>query len=337
MPSLETLTLYEYTVEEVESLSPDAHPQLTEGSLSAISKWMCLRHLTVIGLGLEDPFLRTLSLLPRLSSLRLSFWSTVPGSEALIQSRSSCSLAALETLELTAEGVDLGAFCNHVSLPQLHKLSLHIDYSDTLHWIGWFPWSAWASTLAILRVWIDHDWERILPVENRVQPLLCLHGLEEFSLDMPHTNVALSDRDVLSISQSWPKLTALSLASYVPFLDHQEQLPSYMVLQYLAEHCPNLRQIALPAVIDRQDVDYDLLPVTHPHDGLRILLVDQRFSFHRSSTLTPLRFTSFGCSPAYRSTDVQLTLESDSHITSITTVISGRYCENSTKRLLDEC
>lgn len=132
--------------------------------------------------------------------------------------------------------------------------------------------------MGALRVRIHHESHCHQPVEDCLQevlqPLLCLHGLEEFTLHMVDTMLPFSDRDALSIGQNWPKLTALSLAFDMYSPNWQEKHPCFMALQYLAEYCPNLQQIVLPAILDRPQVDYNLLTVPRPHNGLRVLLID---------------------------------------------------------------
>ncbi|KZT67191.1 hypothetical protein DAEQUDRAFT_407510 [Daedalea quercina L-15889] len=151
----------------------------------------------------------------------------------------------------------------------MRKLSLrfylHSRTQDISVWSGLLPTNLMASTVRILRIWLVYPPLGQLyraTLMELIQPLLHLHDLEQFNL---YAEI-WSDEDALVISQSWPAFLLKFSSS------GQEASPTWRTMSHFAEHCPNLEQLVIPAIVDRR-IDHTDLPVNRPHYRLRLLLL----------------------------------------------------------------
>lgn len=272
-PGLEELTLYE------PHLLAYPVPQrlvLSEVALQAVAKCTRLQRLSAIGchLVLDHHFLIMLAALPQLRHLCVIASDLQAGGMGTVQ---RSTLTMLETLELTTPGESFPGILRLVQTSKLRKLSLRCRdrFMSLDRWVTYFErfsLNTWSSTVCIVRLWFDFVTSSTPETLTQwIQPLMTIRSLERLEIRiLENTALGLFDDDALSISQSWPHLTAF-------FLLYETRAPasgqlSHRSLQYFADNCPGLEELVLPGICDT-DIDHHAhLPRPHPQNRLKTLL-----------------------------------------------------------------
>jgi len=186
-------------------------------------------------------------------------------------------LKALKTLVINPSGATACAsFFAAVALPRLRTLYVHFDEARTADAL----WPKVAETLPDLHTLVVSS-RRMGSTSKRlssarptrsvaavIQPLLALGNLYKVELDFGAWVLDASDDDIRQITQSWPKLRELKLRHGASSVR-----PSLHALSCAAQHCADLKSLALPPVYHKGDVPASESAPLHPH-GLQELHVD---------------------------------------------------------------
>ncbi|TFK94505.1 hypothetical protein K466DRAFT_593507 [Polyporus arcularius HHB13444] len=179
-------------------------------------------------------------------------------------------------LRLQGSSKDLcGVLSGFLDTPHLRVLSLKSvdgDYSQMDHHI--FPLIAsatFARSLRIVSVVVLNDPSEVVwndPTATSpsysaiIRPLLGLPDLEDVEICLANAVISCGDEDFAEIARAWKHIQSLCLA-YSPIGSRTR--PPLTSLQHFADHCPQLRQLAMTKLTIPDDIEVPSVARSPPH------------------------------------------------------------------------